>query len=250
MKLLRALLAALGFLTRLPVPVPRTLALGAEDLGRALSFFPLAGALLGALLLLVERVLRGHLSVELIALALTSVLAALTGGLHLDGVADVCDGLAGGRGDRARTLEIMRDSRIGALGALALSLVLLAKLLATRDVLLLGSPPWPVALAPLVARACVVPLIVLIPYARSSGLGSPFAAHGRVVHVLVAVGSGGLLATAAGGRTAFAALVALLVVAALGAWLRPRLGGLTGDAYGAAIELAEIAFLLACAFRP
>ncbi|HMI92808.1 MAG TPA: adenosylcobinamide-GDP ribazoletransferase, partial [Polyangiales bacterium] len=144
MKLLRALLAAIGFLTRLPVG--RKWEIGAEDLGRALYFFPWAGALLGALLLVLERVLHGHLSLELIALALTAALAALTGGLHLDGVADICDGLAGGRGNRARTLEIMRDSRIGALGALALALLLIGKVLAVRDVLLLGSPPWAVAL--------------------------------------------------------------------------------------------------------
>jgi adenosylcobinamide-GDP ribazoletransferase len=248
MKALRALLAAVGFLTR--VPVGDKLALGPEDLGRALYFFPWAGALLGALLWLVELALRGRFSPELIALALTAVLAALTGGLHLDGVADVCDGLAGSRGDRARALEIMRDSRIGALGALALVLVLLAKLLAVRDLLLLGPRVVVLlALAPVVARACVVPLIVLLPYARSAGLGSPFHAHGRLAHGLVAVGTGAALAGVAGGRALPAALVALLVAAALGLWLWRRLGGLTGDAYGAAIELSELAFLLACVFR-
>ena len=246
MKPLRALLAAIGFLTRLPLG--RSLSFAPEELGRALYFFPLVGALLGVLLLAAERALHGAFSPELIALLLTALLAALTGGLHLDGLADVCDGLAGGRGDRARTLEIMRDSRIGALGAVALVLLLLAKVLATRDALLLG-PGCAWLVYPVVARAAVVPLIVWLPYARASGLGSAFHDHGKLAHVLSAACLTGALVAVLGPRIAAAALVALAVAGLVGLGLRRRLGGLTGDVYGAAIELGELAFLLACAFR-
>ena len=254
MKLLRALLAALSFLTRLPVG--RSLVLAPEELGRALYFFPLVGAALGAALWLVERALRGHLSAELLAIALTAVLAALTGGLHLDGVADVCDGLAGGRGDRERALAIMHDSRIGALGALALVLLLFAKVIALRDALELAprhSAQLLIAF-PAIARAAVVPLIALIPYARAEGLGAAFHAHAGMRHVLLA-----MLAVLAVAAIAFASSIAPRMLVAIGAalalatafglCLRRRLGGLTGDAYGAAIELAELAFLVACAVR-
>ena len=92
----------------------------------------------------------------------------MTGGLHLDGVADVFDGLGGGHGDRERILRIMRDSRIGAHGATALVLVLAVKVAALAELLGRGAL-WPLVVAPAVARFAVVPLIVLLPYARRGG---------------------------------------------------------------------------------
>lgn len=247
MKLLRALLTAIGFLTR--VPVGHLLPSEPADLGRALAFFPLVGLLLGALLAASERALRGHLPADLIAVALTALLTALTGGLHLDGVADVFDGLGGGRGDRARTLEIMRDSRIGALGAAALQLTVLAKLFALRT-LLQSEPSASVWLFPLVARACAVPLVVCFPYARAAGLGAAFHAHGRVMHVLWAAAFTTIALLFTDRRVVLATLVALSAALLLAWLLQRRLGGLTGDVYGAAIELAEVAFLWIVAARP
>jgi adenosylcobinamide-GDP ribazoletransferase len=242
----RAWQTALGFLTRLPAGRARQSE--PADLGRALACFPLVGALLGAVLAAVERMLRDHLGADLIAVTLTALLAALTGGLHLDGVADVFDGLAGGRGERARTLEIMRDSRIGSLGAAALQLTVLAKLFGVRA--LLGADPSAgLLLFPLVARACAVPLVVCFPYARPSGLGAAFHAHGRWWHVLWAAAFVALAVGFTGGRVLLATATAV-IAALLLAWpLHRRLGGLTGDVYGAAIELAEVAFLWVLAAR-
>jgi adenosylcobinamide-GDP ribazoletransferase len=242
----RAWLTALGFLTRLPAGYAQRSE--PADLGRALACFPLVGALLGALLVALERALRGHLAADLIAIALTALLTALTGGLHLDGVADLFDGLGGGRGERARTLEIMRDSRIGSLGAAALQLTVLAKLFGLRA-LLAADPTVGLLLFPLVARACAVPLVVCFPYARPSGLGAAFHAHGRSAHVLWAAAFVALAVGFTGGRVLLATAIAL-VTSLLLAWpLHRRLGGLTGDVYGAAIELAEVAFLWALAVR-
>ena len=105
------------------------------DLGRSVGFFPLVGLVLG--LGAHGRwppSLAGSVAPWLVAVLLAALLAALTGGLHLDGVADVFDALGGGRGDRARMLEIMRDSRIGAHGATALTLLLIAKVAALAQV--------------------------------------------------------------------------------------------------------------------
>src|SRR5687768_16835130 len=118
---------ALGFLTRLPVGAA---VVDEASFGRALGWFPLVGAGLGALLLVGAWVLEPVLAPSLCAAALVAFWAYATGGLHLDGVADVFDAFSGGRGDRERTLEIMRDSRIGAHGAVALVLVLLTKFVA------------------------------------------------------------------------------------------------------------------------
>src|SRR5437016_1160273 len=134
---MRPVLTAFAFLTRLPVGGGP---LRDADLGRSIAFFPLVGLVLG--------------------LVLTGLASLLTGGLHLDGVADVFDALGGGRGDRQRMLEIMRDSRIGAHGAAALFLLLLAKTFAVatalehRDLLAL-------MVFPMLGRWAVTPTIVL-----------------------------------------------------------------------------------------
>ena len=144
------------------------------DLGRSVSFFPLVGLVLGFALTGLAAALAGSVAPWLVAVLLAALLAVLTGGLHLDGFADVFDALGGGRGDRARMLEIMRDSRIGAHGAAALTLLLIAKVAALaqlverRDLLSLLAFPT-------IARWLVALLVVLFPYVRAEGLGRAFS---------------------------------------------------------------------------
>jgi cobalamin synthase len=104
---------------------------------------------------------------------------------------------------------------------------------------------------PAIARAAVVPLIALIPYARAEGLGAAFHGHAGARHVLIAALAVTALAVASwfDPRMLVAIGVALALAAVFGLYLQRRLGGLTGDGYGAAIELAELAFLVACAVR-
>jgi adenosylcobinamide-GDP ribazoletransferase len=261
--ILRPIAAAFGFLTRLPVPgrAGAGATMGeadlADDLGRSVVWFPLVGAALGGVSIALERLARGHLSPGLVAVALVAAAAALTGGLHLDGLADTFDAWGGGRGDRTRMLEIMRDSRIGAHGAVALFLVLAAKLFAMVDLVGRGVV-WPLFAAPLLARWAVVPLMVFFRYARPAGLGAAFRAPGgitRFAGASVVMGLGLALGAAGMGLSianlstcatfGAGAAAALGVALGLAARLDRRLGGLTGDVYGAAIELAELAVLVA-----
>jgi len=235
----RPLVAAFAFLTRLPV---WSGPLRDEDLGRSLTFFPLVGLVLGLGLTGLASLLVGVVAPTLLAVVLVAFLAALTGGLHLDGVADVFDGLGGGRGDRQRTLDIMRDSRIGAHGAVALVLVLLAKVFAIAELLarrdLIGLLAFPA-----IARWAVTPAIVFHPYARPEGTGRAFHGAARPREV---AGATALLAVALGAlgpRLFVPAAGALAAASLLALWLRRRLGGLTGDGYGAVIELAEVVTL-------
>jgi adenosylcobinamide-GDP ribazoletransferase len=246
MSWLRAPAAAFGFLTRLPAPRG---ALDAPTLGRALAFFPLVGSALGAVQALAGHVLVSLLGASLAAVLLVVLAAVLTAGLHLDGLCDVCDGLGGSRGEPARALAIMRDSRIGSFGALALVLVVLTKVAALEALLAQGA--WrPIALAPVAARAAAVGLIVLFPYARAEGLGRSFHDHGGARELAIALITAALVTALLDVALLGVALGALGIAALLGAWLRRRLGGLTGDAYGAAIELTEAACLvLALAIR-
>jgi adenosylcobinamide-GDP ribazoletransferase len=242
---MKALVAAFAFLTRLPVwrgP------LRDADLGRSVSFFPLVGLVLGFMLTAVAVALAGSLPPWLTAVLLAALLAILTGGLHLDGVADVFDALGGGRGDRARMLEIMRDSRIGAHGAAALVLLLIAKVAALaelaerRDLL-------PLLAFGTVARWLTAVLVVSFPYVRAEGLGRAFAGEAGRPQVAVATGIVVVVIALLGPGLILPAAGAALAVLAFAFWLRRRLGGLTGDVYGAAIELGEVVMLMLCSVR-
>jgi adenosylcobinamide-GDP ribazoletransferase len=241
----KAIVAAFAFLTRLPVwrgPLRDV------DLGRSVSFFPLVGLVLGLALTGLGAALSGGVAPTLVAVLLAALLAGLTGGLHLDGLADVFDGLAGGRGDRARTLEIMRDSRIGAQGAAALTLLLIAKVAALsqvverRDLLALLAFPT-------VARWLAALLIVVFPYARPEGLGRAFSGEAGRVQAGLATGIAAVVVAVLGPSFILPALGTAAAVLGFAFWLHRRLGGMTGDVYGAAIELGEVVMLFLCLLR-
>jgi adenosylcobinamide-GDP ribazoletransferase len=240
--LLRRISAAFQFLTRLPIPGPP---IEGAEMGRALAFFPLPGLTLGAIAAAAAWLLAPRLGAGVLAVLLVALLAWLTGGLHLDGLADVADGLGGGHGDRERTLAIMRDSRIGAFGATALALLLLLKVAAVGELLARGAAPWALLCAPTLARFLAVPLVVVFPYARPRGLGRAFHDGGGARELLVALALTALATAWIGARVLLPSAAALAAAAALALLVHRRLGGLTGDAYGAAVELAEVAFLVA-----
>ena len=231
---------ALAFLTRLPVRVDA----GEErDVGRSVAFFPLVGVLLGATLAALAWLLDGRLPASVLAVLATALLAVLTGGLHLDGVADTFEALGAPGADRVRMLEILRDSRIGAHGAAAMVLVLLLKVTTLHVVLTSGRTAALLAF-PALARLVAALVIVLFPYARTRGLGGAFHAHARAADVVV----GGVVATvvvlATGRAGVLAAVVASALVLLLVRRIAVRLGGVTGDVCGAAIELSEVLFLV------
>ena len=254
--MLRPLTLALSFLTRVPV---RTGDVAEHEPATSLGFFPFVGALIGGVLWLAQLGLMPYLSPTLTAFVLVALSALITGALHLDGIADLCDGLGGGRGDRSRTLEIMRDPRIGAHGATGLTLVLGGKLLASAELLARGSAlatAWPIVLAPLWARMVCVVAIKAFPYARPTGLGLAFHAHAKTRHVLIAALPcvAAVVLVLVRGASPLSIGSALSLSAALGLWLalhvRRQLGGITGDVHGACIELCELLVLLtACAVR-
>ena len=239
---LRALLLAIGFATRVPVRVDRV---EARDLAAAISCLPLVGVAIGALCLGVFELSTLSLGRWLPAVFCVACAALITGGLHLDGLADLFDALGGGRGERQRMLEIMRDPRVGAHGASALVLVLLAKVIAVAE--LPSGARWAALCgAPAVARLMAVWLLFGLPPAREGGLGHDMGAELRAGHMAFATGTFLILAVWLGPLLLTAALASVAVTLGLGWLARTRLGGVTGDVCGAAIELAELAFLVVC----
>lgn len=240
----RAFWVALRFLTRIPAPYrfePQP-----EDWGRAMLFFPLVGALVGVVLIVFHDMLNGTARLLEAALLLTAWVL-LTGGLHLDGLADTADAWIGGHGDRERTLEIMKDPRNGAAAIWAVALVLLVKFTALG--VLLDDTAWEgLLLAPVLGRATLLALFLTTPYVRPNGLGAHYAEHlsrAAASWILLIVVAAMLLLTGAMG---FLALLAVLA----GGWLLrrgfiSRIGGTTGDTAGAACEIVEAIVLVVLA---
>ncbi len=237
--------AALRFLTRIPVPGPVTLA---GDLPGAVAWFPLVGALLGAAL---AGLYLGALVWWPPAVAAVLAIAGgllLSGGFHEDAVGDAADGLGGGT-DRARVLEIMKDSRVGAYGVMVLW-VLLTLRFAVLCACAAGPALQVVALFALAAawgRWSAAPLLRWLP-ALGEGLSKDIRSDARLLPGVVASGFA-LLATAGawwvGLPHACAAAGAAVVVTALwGLYLRWRLGGQSGDLLGAGNQLVEAVVLL------
>jgi len=238
--------AAAAFLTRLPVGAPTAPAGG--FLAQATAAFPIVGACLGAAGGLAYAIAYGFglppLACALVAL---SVLAALTGALHEDGLADLCDGIGGGR-DRHDRLRIMRDSHNGTFGTLALvlSVGLRASLVAA-----VASPAgvFPSMIASgAVSRGVLPPVMGLLSPARTSGLGAAAGTPGRA-RILAALGLGAVIGwTCLGFGGALLALAAAgVATATVGLVARRTLGGYTGDVLGACQQGAEIAVLAVAA---
>ena len=234
---------ALQFLTRLPVtlagmPTP-------EQVGRSLLFYPLVGLLIGLLLLAAQHLL-GDSAVLLQAALLLALWVGISGGLHLDGLADSADAWVGGFGDKQRTLAIMKDPRSGPIAVVVLVLLLLLKFAALVALLESGAGLL-LLLVPWLAR-CLLPLLFMTtPYVRAGGLGQALAEHlprRQLPWVLAA----NLLAMLLFG---WSALLALLVAGGVFIWLRSlmlkRLDGTTGDTAGALLEIAECSVLVALA---
>ncbi|WP_048378442.1 adenosylcobinamide-GDP ribazoletransferase [Pseudomonas taetrolens] len=221
------------------MPQPRAL-------GRSLLYYPLVGLLFGVLLWGLNALLAGTPSLLHAALLLTAWVL-LSGGLHLDGLADSADAWLGGFGDRERTLTIMKDPRSGPIAVVALVLVLLLKFCA---LLALIEQQHSVALliVPLIGRSALLGVFLTTPYVRAGGLGQALADHlPRKAGWWVL----GLSALACVLLAGVAGLWSLGLATAGFVWLRQvmmrRLGGTTGDTAGALLELLEVGVLVGLA---
>jgi adenosylcobinamide-GDP ribazoletransferase len=239
---LQTLLVAMQFLTRLllrlaAAPTP-------QQQAQALLWYPVVGALLGVVLGLSALALTTapHLLGAALLLALWVL---MTGALHLDGLADSADAWAGGYGDAARSLAIMKDPAAGPAAVVVLVLVLLLKL-AALSVLIAQSPAL-IMLAPLLARAAVPALFLTTRYVLANGLGTAMAKHLPRRAALLVVSAAAVLVLLAGWNGARALLAAALAFGLVRTLAQRRIGGFTGDVAGALIEIVETAVLLALA---
>ncbi len=234
-----SLIIALQFLTRIPVGCDH--ATDDADLGQSVLYYPLVGFLIGVLLSILVLLLSAGPDMLAAALVLTAWVW-LTGGLHLDGLADCADAWVGGLGCRQRSLSIMKDPAAGPIAVVALLLVLLLKWSALL-ILIQKNELTSLMLTPLLGRSAILLLMLSTPYVSPHGLAEKMLQHlpcGEARWVVV-------MSLAFAGL--FLGWANVLLVLLLILWIRSvaiaRLGGVTGDVFGATVELVETAALLA-----
>jgi len=236
---------AVQFLTRLPVPFK----VGYTDkqVAQSVLYYPLVGLLIGGVLLSMA-VLVNSIAPALSAVVVLVLWVLITGGLHLDGLADSTDAWAGGYGDTQKSLEIMKDPAAGPLAVVVLVLLLLAKFSAL-SYLFENNYLWALLVAPILGRLSIIVLFVTTPYIRQQGLGAEMAEHLDSVqaYAVIAVICGLFI-------VAFPVLIAITVLACvcvvlflLRKMMLKRLGGMTGDTIGASLEIIETVTLFVIA---
>ncbi|MDO9300642.1 MAG: adenosylcobinamide-GDP ribazoletransferase [Anaerolineales bacterium] len=236
---MRNLKIAFGLMTTLPFRLPDDWQTG--DSGRASIWYPFVGLVIGGLTWLIWTGTMRIFPAPVAGILTLIVWVSLTGGLHLDGLADCCDGLLASASVERR-LEIMKDPRLGAFGGIGLILNLLLKaaiLSALTPETSLG-----IILAASLARWCILPA-GLLPLARPSGMGADFAAGFRRRFIFVGAIFPLGLALALGTRGVVSLLAGLVAAALVLRLAKSRIGGVTGDVFGMTVEVVETVSLLA-----
>ena len=234
---------ALQFLSWLPVgqlPAPDS-----NLLGKSVTWYPLVGLILGLILgassLIITNLFNDWISAALVL----TIWVWLTGGLHLDGLADAADAWLGGLGSKARTLSLMKDPTCGPIAIATLVLVLLLKLMCLQA-LLASSYEWLILWALVFARCNAVLLIIHTPYVRDKGLGYALSNELSQKACYAVISLFGLCSLIVLGWSGLVIILfSVIALLTLRYYMLKRIDGCTGDTVGALIELSEVVVLLA-----
>lgn len=236
--MIKGLILSLQFLTRIPINIP--VEFNKENLAKSTFFFSLVGAILGGICGIIYY-LFSFINIELAALATVMGMIAVTGGLHLDGIADTFDGFMANK-DKETTLEIMKDSRVGTFGAVALILTILTKYVVISNFTV--NVPIILILSLANSRVVVCHKMIYKKIARPGGLGDMFHSSNLKKYAL----SGAIIYTGIIAILNPIYLIPLVSTILVGEMISSisykKIGGFTGDIYGATIEIGEIVSLM------
>jgi adenosylcobinamide-GDP ribazoletransferase len=231
--------AALQFLTIFPVPLPNKDYIRASS--QSLPYFPLIGLILGTILLGLYYGLMLVLPQLIVIALLITALAILTGAHHLDGLIDTCDAVFTGTTKKER-LAIMSDTKVGAFGIISVVLLLMLKYVSLLSVSMILPA---LLLMPTLSRWVMSSVIFTFPYARKTGMGLPFKQGATWQKLAISTTIALIMAVALLKWWGLLLMAILwLIVYSIGIFFRKRLGGLTGDTYGAINEISEVLVLL------
>lgn len=240
-------LLALSLLTRLPVK--KIDDLQDSDPGKSALFYPLIGLIIG-LFLFLPVIFFNEFSQITIAAIITVLGAMITGGLHLDGLADSADGWLGGIGDREKTIRIMKDPAVGSAGVIAIVSVLILKFAVLTNITqssfhAILTTSAIVIFVPIISRAMILLLILTTEYASENGMAATVVKHLPLKNAVIIT----LVCILLGFYISFWGMLFALI----GYWFLRRLmikylGGCTGDTIGAMVEITEVLFLIGYVF--
>ncbi len=243
----KSFLIAQTFLTR--IPTPKISSMSEEEISHSVLYYPLIGLCIGLLLISLAYFLSTLINptaYSMLAAVIITVWVLITGGLHLDGLADTADGFVGGQAVAKRTLEIMKDPVSGPIGIASIVLVLLLKYGAVVSILSSEISYWSLLLAPVVARGVTIGLLTYSPVAQTQGLAFELkkVEYPEVVALILF-----LIAVIVYFATSLMVVIIIsLLVYAIRHWAITRLQGVTGDILGFNIEITEAVFLVMAVF--
>lgn len=239
--MIKGLILALQFLTRLPVNIP--VEFDSKNIAKSTLFFPFTGMLIGGLAALVVYVMS-FLGQDIGAISGVFALIVITGGLHIDGLSDTCDGFFSSR-DREKILEIMKDSRSGTFGVIAVVLDLLIKFILISKIKMNLFPC--IVLSCANARLTAVMLMTYTKCARPNGLGSMFSESGTKKYFCIGAAMYIIIICIFNVKFIIPLIICLLASLLITMKSYKTIGGLTGDVYGANIEICEIVSIVSFA---
>lgn len=232
---MKSFILMLTFLTRIPYPV--RFEFNNNDFARGLLFLPLIGLIIGLPMYLYTSYVQLS-NPFLMSFLLMLIYLGMTGGLHLDGLADYFDGMFSGR-RRERILEIMKDSSIGTFGVVGLCLYFIGMFVGLMTV-----SPLVVLLMPVVARVIGLLVCAFGKYPRQAGMGQPLVDYGRWYHGVISLLLLAIVLIFAGESYLIAGGVTLLLMLVFFIRTTQVIGGITGDVIGAAVEITQVLWLL------
>lgn len=239
----KPLIIAFLFFSRLPMP--RIDQISVQDNGRSLLFLPLVGLTIGLLLYISAYILQGQIDNSVLAALVLTLWCGLTGGLHLDGLADSADAWLSGA-NKEKSLEVMKDPRCGTAAIVTLGCVLLIKFSALSALLEHNQIHW-LVLVPVLGRVSALILFLTTPYVRSEGLAKDFSEHApKSIIRLLAIFIIALTTLLIGFTGAlWVGTICAVLFYSMRKLMLKRLGGSTGDTSGALIEVIEAGVLVA-----
>ena len=238
MKILESIVVAFQFLTRLYLPI--NVEWDTANLRRSLMWFGLVGAFIGVILAGAMTLFnRFDLIPAVSAIIILLIWIFITGGMHIDGISDMADGFFSMR-DKEKTLEIMKDSHVGAFGVITIVFLLLIKFEMLKEFIIIEKNVWLIILPPTIARIAAGLVLSFYETTKKSGLGYTF--HSSDPRIFWAIGFivTLIISSILNIKSLIFIGIAILVSNLMALWAKKKIGGLNGDIYGAIVETVEV----------
>ena len=238
MKILESIVVAFQFLTRLYLPI--NVEWDTANLRRSLMWFGLVGVFIGVILAGAMTLFnRFDLIPAVSAIIILIIWIFITGGMHIDGISDMADGFFSMR-DKEKTLEIMKDSHVGAFGVITIVFLLLIKFEMLKEFIIIEKNVWLLILPPTIARIAAGLVLSFYETTKKSGLGYTF--HSSDPRIFWAIGFVVtlIISSILNIKSLIFIGIAILASNLMALWAKKKIGGLNGDIYGAIVETVEV----------